>query len=141
MAVVPAPSAVVAAVVAAAVLPGVLRMAVVLPAAGAAAAVVASFTAAVLVAAAVLSVVPFSHFLPLLAPLGLLPAAAPPPYPPRPPELPLSPLLLDRPLLLPAGMPLVLLALHVRFLLWEPDPLFVGLLLAIFSIRFRAALA
>ncbi len=34
-----------------------------------------------LVAAAVLPVVPFSHFLPLLAPLGLLPAAAPPAIP------------------------------------------------------------
>ncbi len=56
MAVVPASSAVIAAVVTAAVLPGVLRLAMVLPAACAAAAVVAAFAAAVLVAAAILPV-------------------------------------------------------------------------------------
>jgi hypothetical protein len=67
MAVVPASPAVIAAVVPAAVLPGVLRLAMVLPAACSAASVVAPFAAAVLVAAAILPVVPFSHFLPLLA--------------------------------------------------------------------------
>ncbi len=80
MAVVPASPSVIASVVPAAVLPGVLRLAMVLPAACAAAAVVAPFAA-------------------------------------RPLELPLSPPSLDRPPLLPAGLPLELLALHVRFLL------------------------
>jgi hypothetical protein len=81
MAVVPASPVVIAAVVPAAVLPGVLRLAMVLPAACATANVVAPFAAAVLVAAVIMPVVPFLHFLPVLAPLGLLPAAAPPTVP------------------------------------------------------------
>jgi hypothetical protein len=56
----------------------VLGRTVILPAAGAAAAAATAFPVAVLVVAAVLPVevrvVPPSHFLPLLAPVGLLPA-------------------------------------------------------------------